>query len=162
MLQNDAHGLSSFCSMGNETERPAIRFIWRMIQPSHRAPATTEIILRAIRNVTNLCRPLAKSTRSHFKTRKGLKLIKIWSYVLAGPETKNNCADEGQQKCTGLYWASWATISTERYLPKTSVLYYENYSSSLSLNNSALLRKDLWGSGRVDPCIFTLGSSWNC
>jgi hypothetical protein len=38
----------------------------------------------------------------HFKTYNSLERTEIWSWVLTGPEIKNDCAGEDQQQFTGL------------------------------------------------------------
>jgi hypothetical protein len=59
--------------------------------------------LPSIREWPAEVRPLLSSKRRpNFKTCKSLKWTKIWHWVLTEPETKNDCAGEGQQQFTGV------------------------------------------------------------
>jgi hypothetical protein len=52
-----------------------------------------------------------------------LARIKIWSRVSTGPETKNNCAGEGQQKITALHEKKSRNFSpAEATLSETPIL----------------------------------------
>jgi hypothetical protein len=54
-------------------------------------------------------RPLVISKRKpRFETRKSMKRIKLWLWVPTETETKNDCADEGQQH--SLDWIELVTM----------------------------------------------------
>jgi hypothetical protein len=69
-------------------------------QPQYKLKTMLETVIF----IMSVTRVLSSKCRLHFKTHRSHE-TKIWSWVPRGPETKNNCAGENQQKFTGLDWS---------------------------------------------------------